>query len=126
MPNIKILAISMKAEADLSTHQFKLVKLTGDRQVNLADGNAGEACLGVLLNKPDANEYAEVAVMGQSQVEAGNTITAGQLLRSNGSGVAQPVAADKDRAFGVALAGASSGEQCPVLLIPGGESGDYS
>lgn len=116
----------MTAAADLQNHQFKLVKITGDREVNLADGDAGEAVYGVLQNDPDDGEAASVAVMGVTQVEAGASITAGDKLRSNGSGVAEPVTAIKDRCFGIAREGASSGEQVSVLLIPGGEQADYS
>lgn len=124
--NINMLTISMKAEADLKDWQFKLVKITGDRQVNKADGSEGEMLLGVLKNKPDADEQAEVQVMGVTQIEAGASVTAGNKVRSDGDGVIQPCAAAKDHAVGMALAGGGSGEQVPVLLSTATERGDYS
>ena len=44
---------SFEAGEDLSAAQFKFVTLESDGQVDLADA-AGENCIGVLLNNPDA------------------------------------------------------------------------
>ena len=51
------------AGADLTTHQYKLVKFGADNNSVVLCGNA-EKPLGVLMNAPNTGELAEVAVQG--------------------------------------------------------------
>jgi hypothetical protein len=53
---------TFEAGENLSAAQFKFVTLESDGQVDLAD-SAGENCIGVLLNAPDAaGKAATVAI----------------------------------------------------------------
>ena len=70
---------TMIAGADLSAAQFTFVKMnTTDRTV-VAAGN-GEAAFGVLQNDPVSGAAAAVCTHGRTLVEAGGTLTAGDLV----------------------------------------------
>ncbi len=57
---------SYKAEADLRTKQFTFVKIgTNANEVNACD-TQGEVTIGILMNKPNTGEAAEVALPGGS------------------------------------------------------------
>lgn len=70
------------AAADLRTHQFKLVKITAARTVGLCTATTDKP-IGVLQNKPNTGEAAEVLVIGVTEVVAGETIAAGDKLTVN-------------------------------------------
>ena len=74
------------AYADLSTHQFKFVKLTSNG-IELCAA-ATDKPFGVLQNAPIANEAAEVLRIGVSKVKAGGTIAIGAAVGPNASGLA--------------------------------------
>lgn len=110
------------ANADLSTHQFKLVTLNSSKKVILSVSSGGYV-LGVLQDKPDAlDKAASVAPLAGivSKVKAGAAVTAGALVMSDGAGLAITATAT-NYAFGMALeAAANSGEVITVLLQPFG------
>jgi hypothetical protein len=94
---------SFTAGADLSTHQWKGVMLTGAGTVGL-QGAAG-VCLGVLQNKPKQGEAACVMHIGRSPVYAdgsGTAIAVGDLVRPNASGVFIKATAGETNIVGVA------------------------
>jgi len=71
--------LTFPANADLSSHQFKVVELLTTGKVDLADLGKG---FGVLQNIPAADgEAATVAVEGQSKVIAGGTLTVADHVR---------------------------------------------
>lgn len=70
------------AAADLRTHQFKFVKITAARTVGLCTATTDKP-IGVLQNKPNTGEAAEVLVIGVTEVVAGETIAAGDKLTVN-------------------------------------------
>lgn len=110
-------AITMEAAGDLSAAgQFRFVaKNTTDNQVAVV-ASAGTAAMGVLLNKPDAaGRDAEVAFAGRVKVVAGGTVTAGDLVQSDGSGDAI-TASTGDFVLGTCLVGGADGELIEVLL----------
>lgn len=73
------------AGADLSTTgQFLFVKLNGSSAIVLAS-TAGEAALGVLQNAPASGAVARVRVQGVSKVIAGDTITDGNVIATEGT-----------------------------------------
>ena len=92
-------------------NQYRFVKVSGDRQVNLFDGTG--RCVGVLQNKPQVEDMAcTVGIAGVSLVEASGEIDAGDAVGSDGEG-----RATSDGGLGIALRGASDeGELIPVLL----------
>jgi hypothetical protein len=78
---------SYTAGADLSTHQYKAVKLTGAKTIGLF--NTGVA-IGILQDKPRLGEGARVMHSGRSKAYAdgsGTAIAVGDQLYPNASGV---------------------------------------
>jgi len=90
MPHEEGPRLAFRADADLRTKQFFIVKLTGDNQVGLPTA-ATDTALGVLQNKPNAGEAAAVWVAAGSRVSAAvdstTDIVAGDFLGINSSGV---------------------------------------
>lgn len=127
--------LSLTAGADLSSDQFKIVKLDGSGDAILAAA-AGEVVTGVLQNKPKVTtEEARVRVMGVSKVKAGAAISIGDLIATDALGLAKTaVLATTDtttsnttealvasHVIGQALQAASgSGEIISCLLFPMG------
>jgi len=111
---------SFKAGADLSTHQFKAVKLTAADTVGLCSA-AADTAIGILQNKPKANEAAAVMHLGRTQALAdgsGTAIAAGDYLGTNASGVLVKKATADFTYIGVALGAATAANVViDVLLI---------
>lgn len=113
----------MLASADLSAKQFYCVKMsTTDNTVSLCD-TQGETIFGVLQNKPNASGVAaEVMALGISKVEAGETLTAGDLWGTSASGTAVKIEGTStgadlaDYAAGIVIEGAASGELASVTI----------
>jgi len=118
--NKDIIITGFVAGADLRTHRYKVVKITAGLEdqpgtVGLSDSQ-GEACLGVLQNAPNTGETAEVLVSGRTPMVASNaTITAGNMLVSEGNGTAE-AAASGDYVFGQALEDAAANAQFDALV----------
>jgi len=80
--------VSRVAGEDLSSAQYKFVKLdNGTGNVVAVDG-ATDRPFGVLQNDPASGEIAEITIVGGTKVEAGGTASVGQPLFSNASAVA--------------------------------------
>jgi hypothetical protein len=110
---------SFEAGEDLSAAQFKFVTLESDGQVDLAD-SAGENCIGVLLNNPDAaGKAATVAISGKVMITCGGTVAAGAALQTDASGDAI-TAASGDYVMGYALEAGVDGQIIAMELIQGG------
>lgn len=110
-----------KAENDLSAKQFYFVELgAAAGEVDLCDG-ATDLVLGVLQNKPEAGEAAEVMVYGVAKVTAGGTISRGNRVGTDSAGKAVAKTADADLTCGIAVTAAASGELVSILLTPGGQ-----
>lgn len=81
-------ATGLKAGADLSSDQYKFVKLNADNQVILCAA-ATDIPYGVLQNKPSASgQAAEVCVVGQTKVSSDEALTAGWLIGTSADGQA--------------------------------------
>ncbi|MFA5731857.1 MAG: hypothetical protein WC934_07620 [Acidithiobacillus sp.] len=114
----KLFSDSLLAAADLSAKQYKFVKLTDDRTVNVC-GN-GEAMYGILQNDPAAaGRPAEVMVYGISNLVLGGTVTAGAYIGSDGNGDGVAVTADHAEYGAIAREGGDDNDVISVLLIPG-------
>lgn len=110
------------ADADLSSDQYKFVKITGNYQVGLCD-SAGERPYGVLQNKPNASgAAATIERSGISKVVAGETIVANDLVGTDANGKAVKVEATATGAdlgvwaVGVAIEGGSADTVIAVQL----------
>ena len=115
---ISIYTESYNAVPDLSTKQYFAVKLTStENDIVLADAGGG---IGILQNKPDEDQAAEVRHHGISRhVVDGNAtnIAIGDLITSDAAG--KGVVADTigDLAYGIALeASTADGDIISVLM----------
>lgn len=110
---------SFLAGADLSTHQYHIVKLAAGPVVTVS--GAGERSIGVLLNAPESGQVAKVmAAGGRCLVEACGgsvAIAAGDPLKADADGMAVKAATDKDKAFGIALEAASANNVRIACLV---------
>lgn len=96
MPQNTVWCESYKAGADLRTHQYKVMELTADNTVTLANA-AADRGFGILQNKPNTNEAAEVMHLGRSHAMvdgSGTAIAVGDFLGPNSSGVLVKKATD--------------------------------
>lgn len=112
--------IPFRAGADLSAaaNQYKFVKVSGESEVNVAADT--DVAIGVLQNRPEQGEGAEVAIAGRVQVRAGAAIADGDQVTCNASGQAI-VATTGEPIFGIALTTvANADEIVDVLLGYGG------
>ena len=109
------------AAADLSTHQFKLVKMTATG-INVA--GAGELTIGALQNKPAALDRA-ATVWGTgsvSKIVAGAAVLAGASVAADATGRAV-TAVLNDNIAGVALdAAGAAGDIISVFIFNPGIS----
>lgn len=75
------------AAADLTSKQFRFVKLTGDDVVNVCSAVTDVPC-GVLQDKPQSGAAADVMTLGLSKLVAGGPIAAGDRIGSDANGAA--------------------------------------
>lgn len=72
--------VGFKSTTDLTAAQYKAVTIGG----TIAAGNT--AALGLLQNKPKANEDASMRVSGRSRYRAGAAVNSGSMLMVTTSG----------------------------------------
>lgn len=119
--------ISILAGEDLTAAQFRFVKLSSGKVVK---AGAGEAAIGVLLNKPASGEAASIQIGGVALVSVDAAVTQDDKLMSSGDGQAA-TKTGTNNALGVALASASTANTIiPVKLeqsdgVPGGGVGSF-
>lgn len=114
--------ITLKASTDLSDYQFHIVTLDTDGKVKLADDpdDPAEALIGILQNKPDAeDEPAVVRTDGVAKVMGGASIDEGVWVTCDGDGHLAAAVAN-DNVIGITLEAAVSGEVHEILLKQGG------
>lgn len=106
---------AFKAGADLTTHQYKLVKFGADNDTIVLCGNA-EKPLGVLMNNPNTGEIAEIAVQGGAKVKIGTTMsTLGGSVASAANGVGRAAVAG-EWAIGTQQDAGVSGDLIPIII----------
>lgn len=115
------MSFSAKANADLTGKQYHIVRFAGANLVDQASHAAAAfsvGAVGVLQNKPNSDEAAEVAYFGESKVTAGAAVTAGRMITTNSSGRAIN-ASSGEIIVGRALdAAGADGEFFRALLFP--------
>lgn len=119
---VELLDVNMKANSDLSTKQFFLVKQTAADTVDLMAANT-DLCFGVLVNAPKASQAASVQTDGVAKVVSdgsGTAIAVGDRLASDASGrVVKNTTADR-LVIGVAMdASTAAGAVIRVKLTLG-------
>jgi len=109
--------INRTAGADLSTSIYKAVKLDANGHVIAATANSKN--IGFLMNAPLSGEIAEVASFGGGALgRAGNTINAGDSLKSDANGALVATTTSGDFVVAIAMESAVTNDQFyiePVL-----------
>lgn len=82
-PQIK--AVGVTASADLSSHQYKFVKLSGEKTVTVCAA-ATDLPFGVLQNAPESGEEAEVTVFGQTKIIGTADLNYGDRIGTSSGG----------------------------------------
>ena len=108
--------ISIPAGADLSSAQFKFVKISSGAVVLCG---AGENAIGVLTNKPASGEVAAVQIGGIAKVQADAALsTTGAKVMSSADGQAA-AATSTNHVLGMTVTtAAAAAELVEVLLAP--------
>lgn len=102
------------AEVDLTAAQFHAVVFGTDQgEVNLA--GAGDRLVGVLQNKPDVGEAAEVMVKGVTKAVAGAAVAIHAALEIDANGRFITLAAGVFAGWALEVA-AADGDRITVLL----------
>lgn len=113
MTNVPGLIINFLAETAIEAR--RLVKPgTADGQIVTA--SAGDVCIGVTTDiAADAGERADVTMTGIAPVKYGAAVTRGQLLKSDATGAAVPIATG-DIAVGIAMMSGVANDIGSILL----------
>jgi len=78
---------SFPAHEDLRTKQYYCVMLTAEGEVSAADLTAGDKPFGILQNKPNIGEMAQVRRAGVSKILAGSgDLSVGEAVACDGDG----------------------------------------
>lgn len=108
----------LTAAADLSSSQFKTVKLASTAgQVKAVAASTDEA-IGVLQNAPKSGEEAEVASVGIVKALVEASVSAGNFLGPSATGRLKAAETDNNINIGYALEGSttSAGDLIKVML----------
>ena len=114
----------LEANADLSSDQHKIVKMTTTKlRVALASVD-GEVVLGILQNKPSAaGKAATVVCLGVSKVVAGEALVAGDLWGTGSAGKAKKIEVSNtgadtgDFAMGTVLIGVGAANEVATVTV---------
>jgi hypothetical protein len=110
---------SFTAGADLSSAQYKFVKLDADGNVVVAAATTDRP-IGVLQNDPASGEIAEVTIAGGTKVKAGGSVTVGNPLFTSASATAVTAtvggAASVFYVLGTAIGGGAANEIIPAVI----------
>lgn len=117
-----ILSITRKADADLSTKQYFLMKATAAGGCDL-NATLNGPVLGVLTNDPASGKAAAVQVAGVARVVAGAAFAVGDPIKSDAAGKAIKQTGEavgvQVHVIGMALeAAAADGDQVEILIRP--------
>lgn len=106
----------LKAEGDKSDYQHHFMKLTSaDFTFTLC--GAGVVPLGILQNKPAAAGRAgQIRRVGLSKLIIADTITSGELLKSDASGHGVHADTNNDNYGAIALEAGTTGQTITVLM----------
>lgn len=111
---------TLEAGADLSSSQYKLVKVNSSSKV-IACAATTDIPIGILQNKPVSGDAAEIMAIGISKVQADSALTAGNVFGTSSDGQAAPYVAGTDTTkYGVGIviegAGSTAGNLATVFI----------
>ena len=106
--------VSLPASGDLSTKQYYFGYVNSNGQIAVA--GAGSTVQGVIQNKPTAAGVGcDFQVASITPVVCGGTVTAGNALKSDASGLAV-AASSGDKAVGIALQDGAAGVTISMIF----------
>lgn len=106
------LKITLVAGGDLSSSQYKFVKINSSGQA-VAIAAVTDRPIGVLQNAPTSGQEAEIVVVGGTKIKAGGTIDEGNVLGvdADGDAVSKTVGTDTTHYIaGTCILAAGNGE----------------
>lgn len=104
--------VSLVAGGDLSSSQYKFVKLNASGQA-VVIAAATDRPIGVLQNNPTSGKTAEVLVSGGTKIKVGGSVGEGAVISPDSDGDAVAIVAGTDTTkyiCGTALTEGASGE----------------
>lgn len=108
---------SFPAAADLSARQYTFVTLDTDGRVG--DGAAGDACVGILQNKPALiDRPATVQIGGISKLKVAGTTSQGDRLKMDTDGLGVVTTTATDKVGAIALEDGAANAYIAVLVTP--------
>lgn len=84
---IPVLTIGLEAGGDLTAGQYKFVEIATTGKVSICNA-ATDKPIGVLQNKPNTGETAEVMVIGVTKVQGDADLAIGDLIGTSADGQA--------------------------------------
>ena len=112
------LKISLEAGADLSSAQYKFVKISSGKAVVCS--GATDIPIGVLQNSPTSGQEASILVAGGTKLVAGAAIAAGVVIGTSSTGKADAKVAGTDTteyAVGVVILASSADADILTAVI---------
>lgn len=114
---IRDFEVTLNSTNDLSLKQFYIVAVdTSNDHAVVLGAAATDPIVGVLQNKPKANQGALVRFIGTTKVIAGGTITRGDRVTSDANGKAITTTSTGNAVLGRALVSAVAGDILEVML----------
>jgi len=108
----------LKAAVSLITKQFYCMEISAAGTVNLCDA-ATDKVVGILQNKPGADEACELPLSGIVKGIAAGVIAVGAWVGTDAAGKLVAKTTDKDYVYGQALeAAGADGDIIAVLIRP--------
>lgn len=108
----------MTASADCTGKQYCFAALSGARTVTFV-GTAGAIAIGVLGNKPNTGQAAEVLVGPEVKITLSATLSAGAKVSSTNAGLAK-AAATGENILGQLVEGGVNGDVVAMMFEPQG------
>lgn len=111
---------SFIAAADLRAYQFCIVAISAANTVNVSGANG--IAIGILQNKPNSGQAAEVRMLGISKLFCkgdGTEITVGSFIESAAAGVGVISNTDKHNVVAMALEGTTAASELLSVLLTG-------
>jgi hypothetical protein len=110
--------LSFPAGADLSGSQYKFVELGTNGKVTVCNAQT-DRIIGVLQNKPTADQMATVRVSGVTKVQADEALTIADEITTSADGqaITDATAGAGGRLVGIVLKGASTAGNLATALI---------
>ena len=111
----RVLDTTYNAAADLSAKQYFVMKISAAKNVNIAISRT-DITLGILQNKPTADEGAVVAVLGTSKAKVNGTIAINTQVTATADGRIVTADTDKDIVIGIALEAGVENDVIEILI----------